>query len=97
MHSASLNQISYLANETFKNNNLIIKENENLKKRYATLKNCLKQSIVGFYFFKCNFCFVIYIILSYLKSSYKVTVEEQSPAKINQLGASKLSVVGSNL
>jgi hypothetical protein len=28
-----------LANETFKNNNFIIKENEDLKKKYAALKN----------------------------------------------------------
>ncbi len=46
-NSASLNQISYLAIETFKNNNLIIKENEDLKEKYATLENRLKQSIVG--------------------------------------------------
>ena len=38
-HSTSLNQISFLANETFKNNNFIIKENEALKKKYAALKN----------------------------------------------------------
>jgi len=36
-----------LAIETFKNNNLIIKENEDLKEKYATLENRLKQSIVG--------------------------------------------------